>query len=151
MKIVTKNVSCEFKCKFDRRKCNWNQNWNIDKCRCECRKHCICEKDYILNPTTCSCKNVKYLGSIIYDSVITCDEIIDVEAKSHEEETKTVTTNFNEKNVICKAKKFQYFTFLFMIYHYVINSCLYLLLPDKISIKTKTFIAILRHKWKVLC
>ena len=94
---------------------------------------------------------VKYLGSIIYDSVITCDEIIDVEAKSHEEETKTVTTNFNEKNVICKAKKFQYFTFLFINYHYVINSCLYLLLPDKISIKTKTFIAILRHKWKVLC
>lgn len=78
MKIVTKNVSCEFKCKFDRRKCNWNENWNIDKCRCECRKHRICEKDYILNPTTCSWKNAKYLGSIIYDSVITCDRIIEL-------------------------------------------------------------------------
>ena len=33
------------------------------------------------------------------DSGITCDEII-------EEETKTVTTNFNEKNVICKTKNF---------------------------------------------
>ena len=114
MKIVTKNVSCEFKCKFDRRKCNWNENWNIDKCRCECRKHRICEKDYILNPTTCSCKTVKYLGSIIYDSVITCDEIIDAEAKSHDEETKTVTTNFNEKNVICKAKNFNILLFFLL-------------------------------------
>ena len=31
------------------------------------------------------------------NSVITCDEIT-------EEETKTVTTNFNEKNEICKTK-----------------------------------------------
>ena len=49
---------------------------------------------------------VSALGSIIYDSVITCDEIIDAEAKSHDEETKTVTANFNEKNVTCKAKNF---------------------------------------------
>ena len=48
----------------------------------------MCEKDYIWNPASCSCKNGKYLASIIYDSVITCYEII-------EEETKTVTTNFN--------------------------------------------------------
>ena len=31
------------------------------------------------------------------DSVISRDEIIDPEAKSHEEETKTIATNFNEK------------------------------------------------------
>ena len=28
------------------------------------------------NPATSSCKNGRYLGSIIDDSVITCDEII---------------------------------------------------------------------------
>ena len=33
------------------------------------------------------------------DSVCTCDEII-------KEEIKTATTNFNEKNAICKTKKF---------------------------------------------
>ena len=33
------------------------------------------------------------------DSAITCDKII-------EGETKTVTTNFNERNEICKTKKF---------------------------------------------
>ena len=36
--------------------------------------------------------------SIIDDSVITCDEILNAE------ERRTVKTNFNEKNAICKAK-----------------------------------------------
>ena len=27
----------------------------------EYKKHCICEKDYIWDPATCSCKNGKYL------------------------------------------------------------------------------------------
>ena len=61
-----------------------------------------CEKDYIWNPTTCICKNGKYLTSNIDKSVIMCDEIIDAEAKAYDEETKTVTINFNEKNAICK-------------------------------------------------
>ena len=29
------------------------------------RKHHVCEKDYIWNPSTCSCENRKYLASII--------------------------------------------------------------------------------------
>ena len=37
----------------------------------------MCKKIYIRNPATSSCKNDKYLGSIIDDSVVTCDEIID--------------------------------------------------------------------------
>ena len=49
----------------------------------------MCDKGYIWNPTTCSCKNGKYLANIIDGSVITCDDII--------EETKTIPTNFNEK------------------------------------------------------
>ena len=36
----------------------------------------MCEKDYISNPPTCSCENSKYVGSIIDDPMITCDEII---------------------------------------------------------------------------
>ena len=48
-----------------------------------------------------------YLESCYIDnSVIMCDEIIDAEATSYEEETKTISTNFNEKNVICKTKSF---------------------------------------------
>ena len=48
------------------------------------KEHHVCEKDYDWNPATCSCKNGKYLGSIIDDSVVTCDEI--------KETTKTVST-----------------------------------------------------------
>ena len=33
-KTLTKNISCEFKCKFDGGRCNSNQKWNNDKCRC---------------------------------------------------------------------------------------------------------------------
>ena len=41
----------------------------------------MCKNDNICNPATCSCKNGKYIGSIIDDSVITCDEMIE-EAKT---------------------------------------------------------------------
>ena len=40
------------------------------------------------------------------DSVITCDKIIDVEAKPYNEETKTIPTNFNEKQTTCKTQNF---------------------------------------------
>ena len=50
-----------------------------------------------LNPSTCSYEYGKYLVSIIDDSVITCDEVIDAEAKSNDDETKTVSTSFTEK------------------------------------------------------
>ena len=43
----------------------------------ECKKGHVCEKDYILNPATSKCENVKYLASIIDGSAITCDEIIE--------------------------------------------------------------------------
>ena len=36
-KTLTKHISCECKCKFDGRKCNSDQWWNNDKCRCECK------------------------------------------------------------------------------------------------------------------
>ena len=35
-KTLTKNISSKCKYKFDGRKCNSNQKWNNDKCRCEC-------------------------------------------------------------------------------------------------------------------
>ena len=55
--------------------CNSYRNWNSNKCQCECknpRKH-MCENDYVWNPSPCTCKNGKYLESIIDDSVGGCD------------------------------------------------------------------------------
>ena len=44
------------------------------------------------------------------DSVITCDEVIE----SHDEEIKTSPTNFNEKNITCKAQNF-YILLVFLL------------------------------------
>ena len=70
---------------------------------------CMWKKKIVWNPATCSCKNGKYLASIMDDSSITCDEIkesydedTDAEDKSNNEanlynEAKTIPTNSNEK------------------------------------------------------
>ena len=52
------------------------------------------------------CQNGKYLASNMDDSAITCDEIIDAEAKFNNEETKTFPTNFNEKKITYKMQNF---------------------------------------------
>ena len=75
-KILTKHISSECKGKFDGRKCNSDQWWINNKCQCESKKRHLREKDYIWNPATCSCKNEKHLASIMDDSVIMFDEII---------------------------------------------------------------------------
>ena len=74
-KILTEDISCKCKCRFDGKNCNSDQWWNKNKCLCECKKFHICEKDYIWNPATCSCQNGKYLASIMDDSAIACDEV----------------------------------------------------------------------------
>ena len=94
LKILAKDISCECKCRFDGRKCNSDQWWNNDKCRCKRKTRHACEKGYIWNLATCSCENGKYLASIMDDLAILCDEIIDAEANSKD---KTKTTNFNKK------------------------------------------------------
>ena len=35
-RTLTKDISCECKCRFDRTKCNSSQWWNNNKCRREC-------------------------------------------------------------------------------------------------------------------
>ena len=62
----------------------------------------VCEKDNIWNPSKCVCENGKYLASIIDDSTIIWNEVI----KSNEEEIRTISTNFNEKEVTCKTQNF---------------------------------------------
>ena len=59
------------------------------------------KKEYVWNPSTCICESGKYLPSIMDDSVITFDKVVepyneDVKAKSTGE-TKTIPTNFYEK------------------------------------------------------
>ena len=83
-KTTAKDISCDCKCKFYRRKCiqiNGEIMINIDVSV----KNIICVKKInVWNPATCNCENGKYFASII-DKII-CDEITDVKE-----------TNFNEK------------------------------------------------------
>ena len=85
--ILAKDISCKCKCRSNGKQCNSNQWWNNDKCLCECKKQHACEKNYIQNLATCSCLNENNLASIMDDSAITCDEIIE----------ETVPTNLNGK------------------------------------------------------
>ena len=72
------------------------------------------EKHYIRNLASCSCENDKYVGNIIDNSLIMCDEIIDT--------TKTIPTNSNKKINICNTKKLQYFYCFLINYYSVIES-----------------------------
>ena len=75
---------------------------NNNKCRCECKKVNVCEKDYVWNPSKCVCENGKHLASIIVDSTIICDEVL----KSYNKEIKTIPTIFTGKKVTCKTQNF---------------------------------------------
>ena len=54
-------------------------------------------KKIVWNPATCNRENGKYLASIMDDSAIVRDEIIE----SYDDKT-----NFNEKNATCKTQNF---------------------------------------------
>ena len=89
-KTLSKYILSKCKFRLGKTKCNWW--WNNGKCGCDCKKHHICEKDYVWNPATC-CENGKYLASIM-DKII-CYEIIGIKEK-----------NLNEKNITCKTQSF---------------------------------------------
>ena len=74
-------------------------------------------KEYVWNLATCSCENGYYLERFLDDSAIICDKVIDVEpdgksddtAKSYDEETERVPTNFNERRQPVKRKIFMFY------------------------------------------
>ena len=138
LKTLTEHISYKCECRFDDRKCNLNQKWNNDKCWCEYKnpkEHQVSEKNYFWNPAICRCENGKYVGSIIGDSAVIYDEIIDCSNERY--------FNKNRSNKI-QFKKFLHFAILFINYRSIINNYWYL--PFKKSIKIKTFITISRHQ-----
>ena len=50
-------------------------------------------KYYVWNLVTCNSENRKYLASIVDDSVITCDEVIE----SYDKEIKTILKSLMER------------------------------------------------------
>ena len=100
-KTLTKHTSCKCKVKFDGTKYNLDQWCNDDKCQCECKKHYIYEKDYVSSLCTCIFENRKYLVSLMDDSLIICDEVIDADTEAKLNGTASLyeKTTFNEKPV----------------------------------------------------
>ena len=92
-KTVTKHISCDFKCKFNSKKCNSNQKWNNETCQWKCKNYRKCKNYYSWNPTTGICENSKYLKSIGHTSVIKCDENIAVMDIVSTKMTNAVATN----------------------------------------------------------
>ena len=78
VKTLVKHISCDCKCKFNSATRNTNQKWNNGTCQCSCKNYCMCKKDYSCNPSTCISENSKYLKCIVDESVIACDEIINI-------------------------------------------------------------------------
>ena len=93
------------------KKYNSNQQWNNNKCLCECKKLHVYEKDYIWNVDTCSFQNEKYLASIIDDSTIIFAEITEPFNKI----TKTIPTNFIDKKSTCQTQRFYVSLAFFLI------------------------------------
>ena len=54
-----------------------------------CKKYCTCKNYY----STCICENSRYLKSIDDDSVIVCDEVINVRDNASTNETNAIPTN----------------------------------------------------------
>ena len=125
-------------------KCNSGKWWNNDKRLCECKKRHVFDKDYIWNPATCTCQNGKYL--VLW--IIICDEIIDAdeEAKSNDEDTKTFTTTFNEKNITYKTKNFYILLTISLISIALWTAVSIYCYLIKYREKSKTFITISQHK-----
>ena len=78
------------------------------------------KKDYICNPSTCICESTNHLESIIGDSVITFDEIIETTKTIPIE---TVLTNFNKKKATCKIDNIYILLTIFIIWHITIDNC----------------------------
>ena len=106
------------------------------------QKNIMRVKNYILNRATCTCENSKYLRSITDHLLIAYNEIIDTLAKSYSDSTKIVPAMFSKQRLLVK----QIITIFYLLYHSIIDSPLYLLLPDNTTVKVRWFITISRHQ-----
>ena len=112
-KILTEDISCEIKCRFDGKnviQINGGVTINVDVSV----KNVMCQKRL----ATYSCENAIYLASIMNDSAITCDGIIE----SNNLKTKAISKIFNEKKTKMQNAKCLYSTCIFINYYSIIDS-----------------------------
>ena len=118
-KTMTKHISCDCKCKFNRTTGNSNLKWNNKTCQCKCKNYRTSKKDYSWDPSTCICENNKYLKNIADTSVIACDEIISAMDMISTKLTNIIATNVpinsDDKKVRYKIDCYILHTYLIVI------------------------------------
>ena len=92
--------TCKCICRLTSAICNDKQEWNENKCSCECKEDLVsklvCDKGYMWNPSTCACECDKYCEvgqyldynncvckkKLIDDLIEQCTSIVDIEIKN---------------------------------------------------------------------
>ena len=92
--------TCKCICRLTSAICNDKQEWNENKCSCECKEDLVsklvCDKGYMWNPSTCTCECDKYCEvgqyldyqncvcrkTLIDDLIEQCTSILDIEIKN---------------------------------------------------------------------
>ena len=109
---ITWHETCKCICRFTKAVCNDKQEWNENKCRCECKEDLIdklvCDKGYIFNPSTCTCDCNKYceVGQYLdYDNCVCRKKLIDFLIEQYTnivdiENTNNLINNDNNDNNI---------------------------------------------------
>ena len=93
--------TCKCVCRLTSAICNDRQEWNENKCRCECKEDLVnklaCDKGFMWNPSTFSCecdrycetgqyldyKNCVFIKKIIDDLIEQCTSIADMYIKNN--------------------------------------------------------------------
>ena len=107
--------TCKCICRLTSAICNDKQEWNENKCSCECKEDLVsklvCDKGYMWNPSTCTCECDKYCEvgqyldykncvcrkKLIDDLIEQCTSIVDTEIKNGAA-TKNIVTPVNSDN-----------------------------------------------------
>ena len=103
--------TCKYVCRLTSAVCNDRQEWNENKCRCECKEDLvsklICDKGYMWNPSTRSCECDRYCETgqyldykncvcrkkIIENLIEQCTSIADMDIKNN-----TLSKNSDESS-----------------------------------------------------
>ena len=98
---IVGHKTCKCVCRLTSAICNDRQEWNENKCRCECKEDLVsklaCDNGYMWNPSTCSCecdiycetgqyidyKNCVCRKKIIDDLIEQCTSIVDMDIKNN--------------------------------------------------------------------
>ena len=77
--------TCQCVCRLTSAICNDRQEWNENKCKCECKEDLVSklvfDKGYMWNPSTCSCECDKYCETgqyLDYKNCVCRKKIIDI-------------------------------------------------------------------------